>query len=57
VGAARRVELFADVLNALDESAEESASDNLFSPSFGRPIVFVDARRVVLGVRWNVGPR
>jgi hypothetical protein len=58
VGGARRVELFADVLNALDESAEESlASDNLFSPSFGRPIIFVDPRRVMLGVRWNVGPR
>jgi hypothetical protein len=58
VGASRRVELFADVLNALDESAEESlASENLFSPNFAKPIVFVDPRRVMLGVRWNVGPR
>jgi hypothetical protein len=55
-GGLGRVELFADVLNALNETAEEGlASDNLFSPNFGQPIVFVDPRRVMLGVRWNVG--
>jgi hypothetical protein len=58
VGGLGRVELFADVLNALNETAEEAlASDNLFSPNFGQPIVFVDPRRVMLGARWNVGSR
>jgi hypothetical protein len=58
VGGLGRVELLMDVLNALNETAEEGlASDNLFSPNFGQPIVFVDPRRVMLGVRWNIGVR
>lgn len=32
-----------DVLNALNDTAEEGlARDNLFSPNFGQPTVFVD---------------
>ena len=55
-GGLGRVELLLDVLNALNETAEEGlASDNLFSPNFGQPTVFVDPRRVMIGVRLNVG--
>jgi hypothetical protein len=51
-----RIELLVDVLNLLDESAEESlATDNRFSPNFGLPNAFVDPRRIMLGVRVNVG--
>jgi hypothetical protein len=51
-----RVELLVDVLNALDDSAEERlATDNYFSPTFGQPSAFVDPRRVMLGVRLDLG--
>jgi hypothetical protein len=51
-----RVELLVDVLNALNDTAEEDlASDNLFSPNFGRPIVFMDPRRAMLGLKLNLG--
>ena len=45
-----------DVFNLLNDTAEESlASDNLISPNFGQPNVFVDPRRAMLGVRLNLG--
>jgi hypothetical protein len=45
-----------DVLNALDDTAEERlATDNYFSPTFGQPSAFVDPRRVMLGVRLDLG--
>jgi TonB dependent receptor-like, beta-barrel/Carboxypeptidase regulatory-like domain len=51
-----RVELMVDVLNALNETAEEGlATDNLFSPNFGQPTVFVDPRRAMLSARLNLG--
>ena len=51
-----RVELLLDVLNALDDTAEEAlAADNVFSPTFGQPTVFMDPRRAMLGVRLNLG--
>ena len=51
-----RVELFVDVLNVLNDRAEESlANDNLFSSTFGRPTAFVDPRRAMFGVRLNLG--
>jgi len=51
-----RVELQLDVLNALNSQAEEGiASDNLSAGNFGQGSVFVDPRRVMLGVRLNVG--
>jgi hypothetical protein len=57
-GQSARVELLLDVLNALNSTAEESlATDNLFSPNFGVPTVFVDPRRAMLGVRLNLGAR
>jgi hypothetical protein len=51
-----RVELMVDVLNALNDTAEEGlATDNLFSPNFGQPTVFVDPRRAMLSARVNLG--
>jgi hypothetical protein len=50
-----RIELLLDVLNALNDTAEEGlADDNLFSRNFARPSVFVDPRRAMLGVRVHV---
>jgi hypothetical protein len=49
-GGARRAELFVDVLNVLNDTAEESlGNDNLFSPTFGQPSAFVDPRRAMVG--------
>src|SRR4029077_20297822 len=51
-----RVELLLDVLNVLNDSAEEAiATDNQFSPNFGLPTVFVDPRRAMITVRFNMG--
>ena len=56
MGAATRIEFLLDVFNLFENTAEESmASDNLFSANFGQPNVFVDPRRVMLGVRLNLG--
>jgi hypothetical protein len=55
-GGLGRIELLFDVLNALNESAEEDvATEDLYSPNFGRGTVFVDPRRAMLGVRMNLG--
>jgi hypothetical protein len=55
-GRVGQVELLLDVLNVLNDMAEEGlATDNLFSPNFGRPTVFLDPRRAMLGVRLNWG--
>ena len=51
-----QIELLLDVLNALNDTAEESlATDILFSPNFARPTLFVDPRRATFGVRMNLG--
>jgi hypothetical protein len=51
-----RIELLLDVLNAMNDTAEESvASDNFFGPTFAQPNVFVDPRRAMLGARVNLG--
>jgi hypothetical protein len=51
-----RVELLIDVLNALNDTAEEAiASDYLFSPNFQQPTVFVDPRRAMIGARVHLG--
>jgi hypothetical protein len=45
-----------DVLNALNDTAEESlATDDLFSPNFGVATVFMDPRRVMIGLRLHLG--
>jgi hypothetical protein len=56
-----RVELLLDVLNALNDSAEESlVTDTLLTevghnPNFGLPNAFVDPRRAMVGVRLSLG--
>jgi hemin uptake protein HemP len=55
-GGPRRVELLVDVLNVLNDTAEESlATENLFSTNFGQPTSFMDPRRAMVGVRLNLG--
>jgi hypothetical protein len=47
-----QIELLLDVLNALNSTAAEGlVDDNLLSQNFGRPSLFVDPRRAMLGVR------
>jgi hypothetical protein len=56
IGTLTRLELLVDVLNVLNDTAEEGvATDNLFSPNFGRPTVFMDPRRAMVSVRLNLG--
>jgi hypothetical protein len=57
-----RIELMLDVLNALNDAAEEGLVSDLLvgergdvNPSFGRPNVFMDPRRAMLGVRLYLG--
>jgi hypothetical protein len=59
-----RIEVLLDVLNLLNDDAEEDiVTDRLATVAvqrvaeFGRPNVFVDPRRAMLGVRLNVGRR
>jgi hypothetical protein len=50
------VEVLIDVLNAFNDTAEEGlVTDNLFSPNFGQPNVFLDPRRAMIGVRLSLG--
>jgi len=56
VGGLGRIDAILDVLNLLNDTAEEAlATDNHYSPNFGVPTVFIDPRRVMLGVRLNLG--
>jgi outer membrane receptor protein involved in Fe transport len=55
-GDGARVELLLDVLNLLDETAEEAlVSDILTATTFGRPRSFVDPRRAMIGARLHFG--
>ena len=55
-GGIGRIELLVDVLNVLNDRAEEGlGTDNLFSPNFGQSSVFVDPRRAMLSMRLNLG--
>src|SRR5262249_49495242 len=57
LGEHAQAELLLDVLNVLNSRAEEGLiDDNFFSQNFGRPNVFVDPRRAMLGLRFNFGP-
>ena len=54
-GGRGRLELLLDLLNALNDTAEEGlATDNLASPNFGLPTVFLDPRRAMVSVRVNL---
>jgi hypothetical protein len=56
VGRASRIELLLDVLNALDDSAEEGlVTDYVSRRNFGQPTLFIDPRRAMLGVRVEMG--
>ena len=56
MGRGARIDLLIDVLNVLNDDAEEElATDNLFSPNFGLPTVFMDPRRAMISVRVNLG--
>ncbi|MDQ3213704.1 MAG: TonB-dependent receptor [Acidobacteriota bacterium] len=56
VGRRSTVELLVDVLNTLNDTAEEGlATDNLFSQNFGNSAVFMDPRRAMVSVRLNLG--
>jgi len=51
-----RVELLVDVLNAMNDTAEEGiATDNAFNQNFGRGTLFMDPRRAMIGTRVNLG--
>ena len=56
LGGLGRAEAMLDLLNLLNDTAEEAlATDNRFSPNLAKPTVFIDPRRVMLGVRVNFG--
>ena len=56
IGDTRRVELLVDVLNMLNDTAEERlATDILSSPNFGLGSAFMDPRRAMVGLRLNLG--
>ncbi len=52
-----RVELCLDVLNALNDTAEESIRTEIYDagPALGLPNIFIDPRRAMLSVRLNLG--
>jgi hypothetical protein len=51
-----RVEVLLDVLNVLNDTAEEAiATDSLFNPNFARSTLFMDPRRAMISVRLNLG--
>ncbi len=53
---ATRIELLVDLLNALNDTADERfATDDLSSSNFARATAFVDPRRAMFGVRLNFG--
>ena len=55
-GGVGRIELLMDVLNVLNDTAEEAlASDNRFASNFGQPTVFMNPRRVMMSARLNLG--
>jgi hypothetical protein len=56
LGGSSKVDLLFDVLNLLNNTAEEAlVSDNVSAATFGRPRAFIDPRRAMLGVRLNIG--
>ncbi len=56
LGGTRRAEVLFDVLNALDDTAEESLiTDNVFAKDFGQPSTFIDPRRAMISIRLMLG--
>ena len=55
-GRSSRVDLMLDVLNALNDTAEESlATDVLAAPNFGQAIAFIDPRRAMISAKVTLG--
>jgi hypothetical protein len=56
-----RIDLLLEVLNLLNDAAEESLAtetlmtQDLVNPSFGQPASFIDPRRAMVGVRLHMG--
>jgi hypothetical protein len=56
-----RVELLVDVLNALNDTAEEALVTDALqtelrsNPTFGQPNAFIDPRRAMVSVRLSLG--
>jgi hypothetical protein len=51
-GPARSLEVMLDVLNALDDTAEEGlATRNFYSPNFGVGVDFIPPRRAMIGAK------
>jgi len=61
LGKLGRIDLLLEVLNLLNDAAEESLAtetlmtETLVNPSFGQPASFIDPRRVMVGIRLNMG--
>jgi hypothetical protein len=56
LGSGGSVDVLFDVLNALNDSAEEAVqTDNILAATFGRATQFMDPRRAMVGVRLNLG--
>jgi hypothetical protein len=56
LGERGQAELLLDLLNVFNSTVEEGlVDDNFFSKTFGRPNVFVDPRRAMLGIRFILG--
>ena len=61
-GRSARLELLLDILNVLNDTAEEGLATDVLAtetlklnPEFAQPTVFMDPRRVMVGVRLNLG--
>ena len=51
-----RVELRLDVLNALNDTAEESIRTDVYdAPTVGQANIFIDPRRAMVSVRVSLG--
>jgi hypothetical protein len=55
LGRARHGEVLFDVLNVLNDTAEEGLASDLSASNFGQPSVFIDPRRAMIGIRLNLG--
>jgi hypothetical protein len=56
IGRLGRVELMLDVLNALNDAAEEGVATDVFSAAnFGQATAFIDPRRAMVSARVNLG--
>ena len=54
LGSTRSVEVLGDILNALNDTAEEGvATRNVFSPNFAVGTDFLTPRRAMLGVKFS----